>query len=77
MINVNFPPQTVPETSILNTFPAKVRLGSLFAEERPGVFKFRFNHGEIIAPDANDDRSALASGKISRSVLDFSRIGRR
>ena len=76
VINVNFPADVSPETRIHKTFPAKLELGSLFTEKRPGVFTFQFNHGKAPDPHPDDDRSALAGGKISRSVLDFSRIGR-
>lgn len=77
VINVNFPSKVSPETNIRETFPAKLELGSLFAEKRPGVFTFQFNHGKTPDPHPDDDRSVLLlGGEISRSVLDFSRIGR-
>ena len=36
VVNVNFPVGTASDTPIINTFPAKLQLGSLFAETRPG-----------------------------------------
>ena len=77
VINVNFPAHTTAETEIRETFPAKLEFGSLFTEIRPGTYRFEFNHGTAVDPDPDDDRSVLAAGAISRSVLDFSRLGRR
>lgn len=76
LINVNFPPETLAETPVVDTFPAKLRLGSLFTETSPGKFAFRYTEGTEVTPHRESDRGVLASGRISRSVLDFSRIGR-
>ncbi|MEC9227831.1 MAG: 5'/3'-nucleotidase SurE [Verrucomicrobiota bacterium] len=75
VINVNFPYQTSAQSEIVDTVPAKLRLGRLFAETSPGKFTFRYSDGIEIDPTAKTDRSALSSGRISRSILDFSRIG--
>ena len=75
VINVNFPSQTSAESEIVDTVPAKLRLGGLFAETSPGKFTFRYSDGIEIDPTAKTDRSALSSGRISRSILNFSRIG--
>lgn len=77
VININFPAETSAETVTRETVPAKVELGSLFEEHRPGHYRFAYKDGVVAHPSEGDDRSALAEGKISRSVLDFSRIGRR
>lgn len=76
VVNVNFPAETTAETPIVDTFPAKLQLGSLFAETSPGKFAFCYSDGFVVDPDPNTDRAVLESGRISRSILDFSRIGR-
>jgi 5'-nucleotidase len=77
VVNVNFPVETAADTPIIDTFPAKLQLGSLFAESSPGKFTFRYSDGFVSDPDPNTDRAVLESGHISRSLLDFSRIGIR
>ena len=77
VVNVNFPVGTASDTPIIDTFPAKLQLGSLFAETRPGKFSFRYSDGFVSDPDPYTDRAVLESGRISRSLLDFSRIGKR
>lgn len=76
VVNVNFPHETHGNSETRETVPAKLELGSLFKETSPGKFHFHFNHGATAYPEPDDDRSTLAAGHISRSVLDFSRIGR-
>ena len=76
VLNVNFPPQTSENTEIRETRPAKVELGSLFEETRPGRYRFRFHEGLVVHDDADTDRAVLDAGKISRSLLDFSKVGR-
>jgi 5'-nucleotidase len=77
VVNVNFPVETDADTPIIDTFPAKLRLGSLFAETSSGKFTFHYSDGFVADPDPNTDRAVLESGGISRSLLDFSRIGKR
>jgi 5'-nucleotidase len=77
VININFPEITTAETEIESTFPAKIKLGSLFKESSPGKYAFHFSEGLEIEPHPQSDRAALQRGKISYSVLDFSRIGGR
>jgi 5'-nucleotidase len=77
VINVNFPPETTAATPIVATFPAKLQLGSLFAETSPGKYAFHYSNGTMLDAHPDSDRATLASGRISRSILDFSRIGRR
>ena len=76
VINVNFPSQTSAQSEIVDTVPAKLRLGGLFAETSPNKFTFRYSDGIEIDSNTKTDRSALSSGYISRSILDFSRIGK-
>lgn len=75
--NINFPENTTPNTAIEETFPAKINLGSLFAQTSPGKFAFRFSAGTEIESSSNSDRAALERGSISHSLLDFSKIGQR
>lgn len=77
VINVNFPPETSAGTPIVETFPAKLQLGGLFAQTRPGKYSFRYSAGTVLEPHPDSDRAVLESGRISRSLLDFSRIGKR
>jgi len=77
VLNVNFPPQADENSKIAETFPAKITLGSLYREKRPGVFKFEYSDGVIVETDENSDRTALERGLISRSLLDFSKMGKR
>ncbi|MGJ8652117.1 MAG: 5'/3'-nucleotidase SurE [Opitutaceae bacterium] len=77
VLNINFPAQTTAETQIKDTYPGKLELGSLFEETTKGVYQFRFRHGTLTDPTPDTDRAALENGYISRSLLDFSRIGIR
>lgn len=76
VINVNFPAKTDARTPVVDTFPAKLQLGSLFTETSPGKYEFRYTDGVVAESHPSSDRAALEAGKISRSVLDFSRVGR-
>jgi 5'-nucleotidase len=77
VINVNFPEATTADTQIYETYPARLQLGSLFAETSPGKYAFSYSEGVVVDPSPNTDRAALERGCISRSLLNFSRIGRR
>ncbi|MFO8027573.1 MAG: 5'/3'-nucleotidase SurE [Opitutales bacterium] len=77
VVNINFPPETRETTAIVETRPAKVALGSLFEESRPGKFRFSFHPGKVIHAGSGTDRGALDEGHISRSLLDFSKVGGR
>jgi 5'-nucleotidase len=76
VVNINFPARTGADSETRETYPAKIELGSLFEETAPGRFRFAFSHGIEIDADPQTDRATLAAGQISRSLLDFSRIGR-
>ena len=77
VVNINFPATTQTDSPIEETVPAKIRLGSLYAESSPGKYTFRYSDGITIEPDPQSDREALERGSISRSILDFARIGQR
>lgn len=74
VINVNFPADTREDSPVEATYPAKIRLGSLYEPCGTGKYRFRFSEGEILAPHPQTDRAALKRGSISRSLLDFSQI---
>jgi 5'-nucleotidase len=77
VVNVNFPAETKPDSPTEATFPSPLRLGSLYREHSPGKYRFQYSDGEIPKAHPQHDRIALERGSISRSVLDFSRIGIR
>lgn len=77
VVNINFPVSTSINSLTEDTVPAKIRLGSLYAETSPGKYTFRYSEGTTIQPDPQSDRAALERGSISRSILDFARIGQR
>ncbi len=75
--NVNFPVGTQEDTPVADTVPVGLRMGCLFepVEGAVGRYDFKFSKGERIADHEGSDIRALEEGRISRSVLDFSRIG--
>ncbi|MEM7790012.1 MAG: 5'/3'-nucleotidase SurE [Verrucomicrobiota bacterium] len=77
VINVNFPPQTLTESKIEDTFPERVEMGCLYAKVAPDRYEFSFKEGENLDRHPKTDRAALRRGLISRSILEFSRIGAR
>lgn len=76
ILNINFPSETTPKTEIMDTRPAKIKVGSLFQETSPGKFRFSFHPGTMVDAGEDTDRYALDNGYISRSLLDLSKIGR-
>ncbi len=77
VVNINFPASTSADSPTEETVPAKIHLGSLYAETSPGKYSFRYSDGITLEPDPQSDRAALERGSISRSILDFARIGQR
>ena len=77
VVNVNFPGETRADTSVEATFPAKLKLGSFYREVSPGKYSFHYSDGIVLDRAPKSDRAALDRGRISRSVLDFSRMGQR
>lgn len=77
VVNVNFPAETNADCPVETTFPAKLKLGSFYREVSPGKFSFRYSDGLVMDTHPQSDRVALLRGSISRSILDFSRIGAR
>ncbi|MFQ3225807.1 MAG: 5'-nucleotidase [Lentimonas sp.] len=77
VVNINFPASTNTNSPTEETVPAKIQLGSLYAETSPGKYSFRYSDCTTLAPDPQSDRETLERGSISRSILDFARIGQR
>lgn len=75
VVNINFPAETSADTPIEATYPAPLRLGSFYRESSPGKYRFHYSEGHVSQSLPHHDRSTLERGSISRSVLDFSRIG--
>lgn len=77
LININFPEKTEGNTPCEETVPANIRIGSLYKPNEAGNYVFHFSEGIEIEENEHSDRSALLRGSISRSVLDFTQIGKR
>lgn len=77
VINVNFPENTQNDTPCEETVPAKIQLGSFYKANDAGKYVFHFSEGTEIEENEQSDISALKRGSISRSVLDFTKIGKR
>ena len=77
VVNINFPAPTAANSPTEDTVPAKIQLGSLYTETSPGKYAFRYSDGITLDAHPQSDRAALERGSISRSLLDFARIGRQ
>lgn len=75
--NVNFPYPCSNDTEVRRTVPARVIIPGLFSPQADdGTHRFVFKLGQDISPDTPlTDRSALASGYISHSILDYAKLG--
>lgn len=75
--NINFPfPHTAP-AQLVRTVPAQVVVPRLFSPAADdGTHRLIFRHGEDLSPDLPlTDRTALATGRISHTVLDYKVLG--
>lgn len=76
--NFNFPRNCLPDAIVELTRPADVRLGCVFKKETPQLFRFRWNKSHTPMPEGDDtDTACLKRGNISRTVLNYSALGRR
>jgi 5'-nucleotidase len=75
--NVNFPLNCGPNTEIKRTVPAQVVVPGLFSPAADdGTHRLVFRLGDdLSAPGLLTDRAALASGNISHTILDYTRLG--
>lgn len=76
--NVNFPLPCLPESEVRRTVPARVIVPGLFTPAADdGTHRFIFNLGHDHSPPSPlTDRTALETGFISHSVLDYTAISR-
>ena len=77
VVNINFPAETESSTPSEETIPAKVQLGSIYKPNDSGKYVFHFSGATEIGENEHSDLAALARGNISRSILDFTKIGNR
>ncbi len=75
VVNINFPAATRADSPVEETRLARVFLGSLYRQVAPGRYIFAYTEGQVLEEDPQSDRACLARGAISRSCLDFRRIG--
>lgn len=75
--NVNFPTPCTPESRIVRTVPARVRVPRLFSPAADdGTHRFVFTNAEDLSPPSLvTDKATVAAGHISHSVLDYSTLG--
>ncbi len=75
--NVNFPYPCRPDSQVCRTVPARVIVPGLFSPlQDDGTHRFVFKLGDDISPpEPLTDRAALAAGKISHTILDYTRLG--
>ena len=75
--NVNFPAACQSDTPVRETVPAHMLVPGLFSPQADdGTHRLIFKVGEDISPATlMTDRTALAEGLISHSVLDYTKLG--
>jgi 5'-nucleotidase len=77
--NINFPLPCTDSCTIVRTVPALVTVPGLFSPAADdGTHRFVFQLGvDTSPPEPLTDRAALATGRISHTVLDYTRLGGR
>ena len=75
--NINFPADCQPDTAVRETVPAHMLVPGLFSPQGDdGTHRLIFKIGQDISPAGlMTDRTALAAGYISHSVLDYTKLG--
>ncbi|HWA86690.1 MAG TPA: 5'/3'-nucleotidase SurE [Opitutus sp.] len=74
--NVNFPLACRADSPIRRTVPARVIVPKLFSPADDGTHRLIWNVGEDLSPpDLVTDRTVLARGEISHTILDYTRLG--
>ena len=75
--NVNFPYPCRPDSDVRRTIPARVVIPGLFSPQADdGTHRFVFKLGQDVSePQPLTDRTALATGYISHTVLDYTKLG--
>jgi 5'-nucleotidase len=77
--NVNFPLPCHPQSEVRRTVPARVVVPGLFTPAADdGTHRLVFRLGDDLSPsEPLTDRTALAAGYISHTVLDYGNLGQR
>ena len=75
--NFNYPFPCRADAPVCRTVPARRLLPRLFgAPDDAGLHRFAYNPGEDVSPaEPLTDNAALATGAISHTVLDYTRLG--
>ncbi len=75
--NLNFPTPCTPDSRLVQTVPARVRVPRLFSPAADdGTHRFVFSDVEDLSPDdLVTDKSAVAAGCISHTILDYTALG--
>jgi 5'-nucleotidase len=73
--NLNFPPNTTPETPLVRTTAAHLRVGPLWVPaSEPGTYSFAFNVGDEAPSPHLTDRACIDAGQATHAILDFGRL---
>jgi 5'-nucleotidase len=75
--NINFPLTCSPHTEVRRTVPARVIVPRLFTPANDdGTHRLVFRLGDDLSPpEPLTDRTALATGLISHTILDYKKLG--
>jgi len=76
--NINFPSPCRAETEMVRTVPSRVVVPGIFGPQAgDGSHRFVFTLGEPVDPPGGPltDRAALEAGRISHSILDYTKLG--
>ncbi len=75
--NINFPYPCKTTSEVQRTIPARVIIPGLFSPQADdGTHRFVFKLGQdVSAPHPLTDRTALATGFISHTILDYTKLG--
>jgi len=75
--NINFPLPCAESCKVVRTVPARVKVPELFSPAADdGTHRFVFKLGVDVSPaEPLTDRAALATGRISHTVLDYRALG--
>ncbi len=75
--NLNFPYPCLRDTKMDQTVPARVIIEGLFSPAADdGTHRFAFKLGKDVSdPALTTDRAALRAGRISHTILDYTKLG--
>lgn len=73
--NLNYPFQPRLPHEVRLTIPAQLRRMHLYEPVQEGRYRFRYQSGEPLPSTALTDRGAIADGRVSHTILNFSRLG--